>query len=127
MRLGWCRSFHSATNCSSLNASFGCRIKARSETAGSWLLQVDLCADSGERVAVRPGGSYGDWVTNLVVDPYKESRGRWLSRTGPNTRVMRGCPHSLTSTQLPIRRQWHRDNTGDYCAVRMTKASVFSS
>ncbi|MDT7722171.1 MAG: hypothetical protein QOE94_3182 [Mycobacterium sp.] len=75
MRLGWCRSFHSATNCSSLNASFGCRIKARSETAGSWLLQVDLCADSGERVAVRPGGSYGDWVTNLVVDPYKESRG----------------------------------------------------
>jgi hypothetical protein len=83
MRLGWCRSFHSATNCSSLNASFGCRIKARSETAGSWLLQVDLCADSGERVAVRPGGSYGDWVTNLVVDPYKESRARWLSRTGP--------------------------------------------
>ena len=108
MRLGWCRSFHSATNCSSLNASFGCRIKARSETAGSWLLQVDLCADSGERVAVRPGGSYGDWVTNLVVDPYKESRARWLSRTGPNTRVMRGCPHSLTSTQLPIRRQRHR-------------------
>jgi len=90
MRLGWCRSFHSATNCSSLNASFGCRIKARSETAGSFL-QVDLCADSGERVAVRPGGSYGDWVTNLVVAPYKESRGRRLSRTGPNTRVMRGC------------------------------------
>ena len=25
-----------------------------------------------------------------------------------HTRVMRGCPHSLTSTQLPIRRQWHR-------------------
>jgi hypothetical protein len=70
--------------------------------------EVDLCANSGERVAVRPGGSYGDWVTNLVVDPYKKSRGRWLSRTGPNTRVMRGCPHSLTSTQLPIRRQWHR-------------------
>ena len=127
MRLGWCRSFHSATNCSSLNASFGCRIKARSETAGSWLLRVDLCADSGERVAVRPGGSYGDWVTNLVVDPYKESRGRWLSRTGPNTQgdarlssVAHIHPITQTTPVVP-------DDTGDYCALRMTKASVFSS
>jgi hypothetical protein len=79
------------------------------------------------RVRTAAATACGDWVTNLVVDPYKESRGRWLSRTGPNTQgdarlssVAHIHPITQTTPVVP-------DDTGDYCALRMTKASVFSS
>jgi hypothetical protein len=41
--------------------------------------EVDLFTDSSDQMAVKPCGSYGDRVTDLVFGPCKGSWNRWFT------------------------------------------------